>query len=243
MQTFYVRIMDDKTSLKELDQWIEQLNECKQLTESQVKFLCDKVNNSSAAPRRYDTAAARNGFPRALRSAILFTFAAAAVGSLGPAGRPSVVGYGHRTVIGSVWWKRSLVARPIRPRDPGFCLNHLVSGVGRLVVSVENGFGRCCPFIGNSKPPCQRVHSQRVRAIKPIILVFFFLRFGSFLWLLLITGLTTIESFRFLINDWWHFDAIPFSSWCMYFGGVLLHSEEYLQLSDMYFLLLRFLSR
>jgi hypothetical protein len=44
--------MDDKTSLKELDQWIEQLNECKQLTESQVKFLCDKVN-ISAAPRRY----------------------------------------------------------------------------------------------------------------------------------------------------------------------------------------------
>jgi len=41
--TFYVRIMDDKTSLKELDQWIEQLNECKQLTESQVKFLCDKA--------------------------------------------------------------------------------------------------------------------------------------------------------------------------------------------------------
>lgn len=42
--------MDDKTSLKELDQWIEQLNECKQLTESQVKFLCDKVN-ISGAPR------------------------------------------------------------------------------------------------------------------------------------------------------------------------------------------------
>lgn len=53
-------IMDDKTSLKELDQWIEQLNECKQLTESQVKFLCDKVNVSLAAP----DAAARNGFPR-----------------------------------------------------------------------------------------------------------------------------------------------------------------------------------
>lgn len=50
--------MDDKTSLKELDQWIEQLNECKQLTESQVKFLCDKVN-ISAAPRRYDAAAAQ----------------------------------------------------------------------------------------------------------------------------------------------------------------------------------------
>lgn len=36
--------MEDKASLKELDQWIEQLNECKQLTESQVKTLCDKVN-------------------------------------------------------------------------------------------------------------------------------------------------------------------------------------------------------
>jgi hypothetical protein len=52
--------MDDKTSLKELDQWIEQLNECKQLTESQVKFLCDKVN-ISAAPCRYD-GVARTGF-------------------------------------------------------------------------------------------------------------------------------------------------------------------------------------
>ena len=31
------------TNLKELDQWIEQLNDCKQLTESQVKILCDKV--------------------------------------------------------------------------------------------------------------------------------------------------------------------------------------------------------
>lgn len=35
--------MEDKASLKELDQWIEQLNECKQLTENQVKTLCDKV--------------------------------------------------------------------------------------------------------------------------------------------------------------------------------------------------------
>lgn len=35
--------MDDKASSKELDQWIEQLNECKQLTENQVKTLCDKV--------------------------------------------------------------------------------------------------------------------------------------------------------------------------------------------------------
>lgn len=58
--------MDDKTSLKELDQWIEQLNECKQLTESQVKFLCDKVN-ISAAPRRYDGAAAQRVRPYCLR--------------------------------------------------------------------------------------------------------------------------------------------------------------------------------
>lgn len=38
--------MEDKASLKELDQWIEQLNECKQLTESQVKTLCDKVSKA-----------------------------------------------------------------------------------------------------------------------------------------------------------------------------------------------------
>ncbi|TGZ46494.1 Serine/threonine-protein phosphatase [Temnothorax longispinosus] len=37
------RTMEDKASLKELDQWIEQLNDCKQLTESQVKTLCDKA--------------------------------------------------------------------------------------------------------------------------------------------------------------------------------------------------------
>ncbi|CAB0041541.1 unnamed protein product, partial [Trichogramma brassicae] len=35
--------MEEKASLKELDQWIEQLNDCKQLTESQVKTLCDKA--------------------------------------------------------------------------------------------------------------------------------------------------------------------------------------------------------
>ena len=28
---------------KDLDQWIEQLNECKQLSENQVKSLTDKV--------------------------------------------------------------------------------------------------------------------------------------------------------------------------------------------------------
>lgn len=35
--------MEDKTFTKELDQWIEQLNECKQLTENQVRTLCEKV--------------------------------------------------------------------------------------------------------------------------------------------------------------------------------------------------------
>ena len=29
---------------KDLDQWIEQLFECKQLTENQVKIVCDKVS-------------------------------------------------------------------------------------------------------------------------------------------------------------------------------------------------------
>lgn len=37
--------MEDKTTLKDLDQWIEQLNECKQLTETQVKTLCDMVSS------------------------------------------------------------------------------------------------------------------------------------------------------------------------------------------------------
>ncbi len=37
--------MDDKerSTMKELDQWVEQLMDCKQLTEGQVKQLCDKV--------------------------------------------------------------------------------------------------------------------------------------------------------------------------------------------------------
>merc|ERR1712203_386440 len=33
----------DKTALKELDGWIEQLMECKQLAESNVKTLCEKA--------------------------------------------------------------------------------------------------------------------------------------------------------------------------------------------------------
>lgn len=34
--------------VKELDQWIEQLNECKQLAENQVKTLCEKVCASTS---------------------------------------------------------------------------------------------------------------------------------------------------------------------------------------------------
>lgn len=32
---------------KELDQWVEQLNECKQLSEGQVKSLCEKVSGGA----------------------------------------------------------------------------------------------------------------------------------------------------------------------------------------------------
>ncbi|CAB1319010.1 unnamed protein product [Coregonus sp. 'balchen'] len=35
--------MDDKVFTKELDQWVEQLNECKQLSENQVRTLCEKA--------------------------------------------------------------------------------------------------------------------------------------------------------------------------------------------------------
>jgi serine/threonine-protein phosphatase 2A catalytic subunit len=35
---------EERTAAKELDQWIEQLNECKQLSENQVKTLCEKVS-------------------------------------------------------------------------------------------------------------------------------------------------------------------------------------------------------
>lgn len=36
-------MVEDRAAAKELDQWIEQLNECKQLSENQVKTLCEKV--------------------------------------------------------------------------------------------------------------------------------------------------------------------------------------------------------
>ena len=34
---------EEKNSLKELDGWIEQLMDCKQLSENQVKTLCEKA--------------------------------------------------------------------------------------------------------------------------------------------------------------------------------------------------------
>jgi len=38
-------MVDDRAAAKELDHWIEQLMECKPLSEAQVKTLCDKVSN------------------------------------------------------------------------------------------------------------------------------------------------------------------------------------------------------
>lgn len=35
--------MDDKSANKELDLWIEQLIECRQLRENQVQELCERV--------------------------------------------------------------------------------------------------------------------------------------------------------------------------------------------------------
>ena len=37
--------MDEKEHVKELDEWIAQLYEKKQLAENQVKTLCEKVNS------------------------------------------------------------------------------------------------------------------------------------------------------------------------------------------------------
>lgn len=37
-------MVEDRAAAKELDQWIEQLMDCKQLAENNVKTLCDKVS-------------------------------------------------------------------------------------------------------------------------------------------------------------------------------------------------------
>lgn len=46
--------MDEKAFTKEIDQWIEQLNECKQLSEGQVKTLCEKVRFKKRKKKRKD---------------------------------------------------------------------------------------------------------------------------------------------------------------------------------------------
>lgn len=43
--------MEEKVFTKELDQWVEQLNECKQLSEGQVKSLCEKVSGEGRRGR------------------------------------------------------------------------------------------------------------------------------------------------------------------------------------------------
>ena len=55
--------MEDKSFTKELDQWIEQLNECKQLTENQVRTLCEKVSGLPGSPGAPPPG--RQGFPAA----------------------------------------------------------------------------------------------------------------------------------------------------------------------------------
>ena len=41
--------MEDKFVAKELDEWIAKLEDCKQLEESQVKVLCEKVSVATDA--------------------------------------------------------------------------------------------------------------------------------------------------------------------------------------------------
>lgn len=103
-------IMDDKTSLKELDQWIEQLNECKQLTESQVKFLCDKVNVSLRRRRAQRVPArARLIRPYCLRRLPRMSDVL-----------PAAVRFFGRLVARRDFWRtRAYLPRPgHRPRDP-----------------------------------------------------------------------------------------------------------------------------
>lgn len=48
--------MDEKAFTKELDHWTEQLNECRQLSEGQVKTLCEKVRHRSMLIRNLSSA-------------------------------------------------------------------------------------------------------------------------------------------------------------------------------------------
>ena len=42
--------MEDRAVAKELDEWISQLRDCKQLEETQVKALCEKVRGAADIP-------------------------------------------------------------------------------------------------------------------------------------------------------------------------------------------------
>lgn len=54
--------MEEKTQMKELDQWIDQLMECKQLAENQVKTLCEKVRPECFdAPQGYLSTSSSRG--------------------------------------------------------------------------------------------------------------------------------------------------------------------------------------
>ena len=44
MDTSQSAVDTNQPTNKDLDEWIEQLFDCKQLTESQVKTVCDKVS-------------------------------------------------------------------------------------------------------------------------------------------------------------------------------------------------------
>ena len=55
LRTSTITMVDDKATAKDLESWIEQLMECKQLSETQVKTLCEKVNRIFSrflAPKR-----------------------------------------------------------------------------------------------------------------------------------------------------------------------------------------------
>lgn len=109
--------MDDKTSLKELDQWIEQLNECKQLTESQVKFLCDKVNIwSSIGGAPPPPTLLRATDSRALAAFGHIVYICGVPGTCRYATVPRPTGRGP-TVGQWPWPLRTRAPRPNRPRD------------------------------------------------------------------------------------------------------------------------------
>ena len=41
-----MKMIENRSTAKELDQWVEQLSQCQQLNENQVKTLCEKASES-----------------------------------------------------------------------------------------------------------------------------------------------------------------------------------------------------